>query len=368
MNTRGTLIVIAVLLSSILILLNILPDHKAVISIYDGFVFYPIQSFRGFLLGKIPFSIGDVLYLAGGVLLLRTIVNWIQFIARFSEKRAQLFSSLLRSLITALVLYLFFLFGWGINYYKTPLGKSWDLYVQYNTNTQRRIVDSILLTEFNKYLVNQLNRYASGYHHANFDDINITAMSLYRKHTDSKVSAYGLAVKPTFFNYFIRRTGVEGYYNPFTGEGQIDASLPCFLLPFVTMHEMAHQAGIAAEGDANLMAYAVGTSTDDSLFRYSSYLNIWLYANNRLYRRDSALAKTFERQLNELTIRHLDTIDQLSRLYNNDIARYSSSLFDDYLKLQDQKEGIKSYGNVVSSAWQLEQKRDSGYFKTINIP
>ena len=166
----------------------------------------------------------------------------------------------------------------------------------------------------------------------------------------------------------MERIGVEGYYNPFTGEGQVNKELPGFVLPFVISHEMAHQAGIAAEDDANLMAYAVGTTTTDSSFRYSAYLNIWAYTNNRLYRRDSTLANQHEAALNPLSRAHLDTLEQLARKYHNEAARYSSAFYDGYLKLQKQKQGIRSYANVTFSAWQQELKRRDKNSSLIRIP
>jgi hypothetical protein len=182
------------------------------------------------------------------------------------------------------------------------------------------------------------------------------------------VKQYGLKIKPGLFGYFMRRLGVEGYYNPFTGEGQIDAELPAFTMPFLICHEMAHQAGIASEEDANLMAYALGTTTPDSTFRYSAYLNLWLYANNRLYRRDSTKAKELDSLLNKMTKAHIDTLDQISKKYQSDYTYYSNSLYDNYLKMQDQKEGIRSYSNVVVSAWLLEQKRSINSDSLIRIP
>ena len=131
---------------------------------------------------------------------------------------------------------------------------------------------------------------------------------------------------------------------------------------------MAHQAGIAAEGDANLMAYAVGTAGNDTSFSYSCYLNIWLYTNNRLWFRDSTLSKNLEAQLNPLTRAHIDTLEAISEKYHNDVTKYSGELYDSYLRMEHQKDGIRSYGNVSSSAWQLELQRSNGKKGLISIP
>jgi len=351
----------------------LLPVFPAAVRFYDRFIFYPLQSVRGFVPGALPFSMGDVFYIGLGIWLLVTFIKWIRYLFHFKSCREQLFCSVIKTARSLVVLYLLFLVGWGANYYKAPLRESWGLATAApaaaDTSQAGRYKASLeRLTAFDEELTNRLNSYAPSYRHLAVKEINNRAKAYYKQYTDSRVHAYGLEVKPTFFAWFMERLGIEGYYNPITGEGQIDAGLPAFTLPFLVLHEMAHQAGIASEEDANLMAYALGTLTPDSTFRYSAYLNLWQYANARLYRRDSVTALHHEAMLNKLTRAQLDTLDQLSKKYDNDYARYSTHLYDNYLKLQDQKEGVRSYGNVVSSAWLLEQKRVKGGAGMIRVP
>ena len=201
-----------------------------------------------------------------------------------------------------------------------------------------------------------------------FRQVNKAAIENYKLHTDTRLASFGLNIKPTLFGYFLERMAIEGYYNPFTGEGQVVRHTPGFMLPFIISHEMAHQAGIAAEGDANLIAYSVGVLSADPSFNYSAALNVWLYVNIRLSHRDSALASKFEARLNKLTTAHLDTLEELSKLYDNDASRYGSEVFDGYLKMQQQKEGIRSYGNVTTNAWLFELKRKRENVITLHIP
>jgi hypothetical protein len=351
-----------------------LPTYSGLFPAYDVHVYYPLQVFRGWLLSQFPFSIGDVLYFIAGFSLLVTIIKWVGYLFSFRRHKERLAASLLHTINTILAVYLVFMISWGANYYKPALIDSWALTptrsVQKTTidtaETKKLALENLIT--FDRLLVSRLNAYAPHYHTFTLRQLNDRAKSYYYAYTDSKLRTYGVGIKPTLYGYFIERLGVEGYYNPFTGEGQINKGLPAFTMPFLICHEMAHQAGIASEEDANLMAYALGTLVPDSTFRYSCYLNIWLYANNRLYRRDSTMAIKFESELNQLTIAHIDTLDDLSQKYQNQYARASSDLYDNYLKLHDQKDGIKSYGNVVNSAWLLEQKRKSVRSKTINIP
>ncbi len=374
MNQKGKWISLVLLLVISCLVYFLLPYYSGIIAGYDQYIFYPFQTFRGLLLGHLPFSIGDVLYIAGGVWALVTVIKWVRYIIRFRAAKVLLANSVIRTIKTILFFYLLFITGWGANYYKPSLLQEWGLIHQIPPpqteieKAERKKKSLENLIAFNRILVDKLNEYAPGYHSLSLIETDHKAEAIYRTYTDSKVKHYGLKIKPGLFGYFMRRLGVEGYYNPFTGEGQIDAELPAFTMPFLICHEMAHQAGIASEEDANLMAYALGTTTPDSTFRYSAYLNIWLYANNRLYRRDSAKAKEFDSMLNKLTKAHIDTLDQISKKYQNDYARYSTQLYDNYLKMQDQKDGIRSYGNVVVSAWLLEQKRNKSEIGLIVVP
>ena len=376
--TRKILILV-VLVILIWSFVGYLPGDDTLIAHYAKNVFTPYQSFRGALLGHIPFSIGDVLYVLAGFAAIRAVVLWITYVFKFGLYTAEIAASLLNTINTLLFVYLLFIISWGANYYKASLSKYWSLednatlkLREKNDDPERmkalRARDSMTLVAFDLFLIDKLNKLAPYYAPLSFNEINKRAGDYYRAYTSSKIKGRGLYVKSSLFSYFIARLGVDGYYNPFTGEGQVNADLPSFIMPFVVCHELTHQAGIAAEGDANLMSYTLCTTTDDTAFKYSAYLNIWMYTNNRVYARDSALARKLEHKLNEFTTAHLDTMEQLSQKYHNEMARYSSKLYDSYLKMEDQKEGIRSYGDVAISAWQVELRRKKGNKGVIDIP
>ena len=307
----------------------------------------------------------------GGAALLLVVIRWIYYIRKFGAYKEKLAASVLRTVNTALFIYIFFILGWGANYNKPPLAESWSLHSSIDPAApldERKAKDRANLITFSKYLITRITATAPQYQNLPFTDINDRAKAYYREYTNSKVKEHGMGIKPTLFGFFMERMAVEGYYNPFTGEGQVNKGLPAFTMPFIVCHEMAHQAGIAAEGDANLMAYALGTTVNDPTFNYSAYLNIWLYVNVRLYRRDSAAALLLEAQLPALTRAHIDTLEQINRKYHNEVARYSTEIYDSYLKLQQQKDGIRSYGNVAAAAFQLEQRRRFTKTSIIKIP
>jgi len=46
--------------------------------------------------------------------------------------------------------------------------------------------------------------------------------------------------------------GIGGVYFPFTGEANVNISMPHTSIPFTACHEMAHQIGFAREDEATL--------------------------------------------------------------------------------------------------------------------
>ena len=51
------------------------------------------------------------------------------------------------------------------------------------------------------------------------------------------------SIKPSLYSYAGNVLGFEGYYNPFSGEGQVNTTVPVFEQPFVACHEIGHQVG-----------------------------------------------------------------------------------------------------------------------------
>ena len=91
--------------------------------------------------------------------------------------------------------------------------------------------------------------------------------------------------------------GFTGYYNPFTGEAQVNTTVPKFLLPYITLHEIGHQLGYAKEDEANFSGYLAAVDSHDTLFQYSTYLDLFVYANREVFYFDSTASKLAAAQL-----------------------------------------------------------------------
>lgn len=361
MRHRKKIIWFIVLIAIIWLILLVLPGSRASVSFYDTYIFRPFQSFRNMVFGYIPFSIGDVLYSIGGVFLLIGVGRWIYYLVKFRTHRSFLFHSFINAILITMGLYILLMIGWGCNYYKPKLSQHWQL------NKAAWQGDTSLIA-FDTFLISRLNHYAPMCRPQAFKDINRQAQVYYRRHTDSRTRMHGLKVKPSVFGFMMQYLEIQGYYNPFTGEAQVNRFLPSFMLPFVVCHEMAHQSGIAAEDDANLLAYALASNVPDANFKYSAYFNIWLYTHNRLRRQDSTLANQLLETLNPVSRGHIDTLRAIRKKYRNDVSEYSGWLYDGYLKMHNQKDGLGSYNNVTVSAWAWEVRKKQMKKLIIDLP
>ncbi len=334
---------------------------SAMVAWYSVHVFQPFQIFRQQVTGFAGFSLGDVFYIAMSVSLIVGTLKFISYLFRFQTKKEKLVGLIGRTYSSIVWLYIVFLLGWGGNYYKPELSAHW-------LKPSIKLVPKAMLYDLDSLMVTRLNYYAAKEPTADYSNLNRRAKFLYRNYTNSVIAKNGLAVKASMLGENLNYFGIQGYYNPFTGEGQINNELPRFMKPFVMAHEMAHQTGIAHEGDANLMAYILSTRTKDVAFNYSAYFNMWLYTHSRLYRVDSNAAKRLKEQLSPLILSHIDTLKQIRKQYKSEVQHYSNDMYDQYLRMLDQEDGINSYYKVVYDVFYWENLPAQYRRMTIEIP
>src|ERR1019366_4173888 len=161
MKLRRKIISLALLAIITCLLYFCLPQNTNLIPGYDRYVFYPFQSIRGRWFGAFPFSIGDIIYIICGIWLLVTLIRWVRYLSQFRQYKELLAISVVRTMCTILFAYLFFIIGWGANYYKPSLAQSWGLSFSGPSGKAQgdnRKNDSTALVAFNTFLVDKLNK------------------------------------------------------------------------------------------------------------------------------------------------------------------------------------------------------------------
>lgn len=362
MPYKRLLIILIISLVAITLVQWLFSYAPAAVHFYATNIFHPFQVVRNVIFGFIPFSLGDVVYIAVTLLIISLIVKWIYYLTKLKVYKRPLLLSLLKTAMAAAIVYLWFFIGWGGNYSKPSISEHWRL------DSSNVLEDDSALIAFDIYLIGKMNEYAPLFKSADFRDIEKRSHQYYKLFPAVKDRLSSIRIKPAIFGNLLEYSGVHGYYNPFTGEGQINKNLPSFLLPFSTCHEMAHQAGIAREGDANFLSFIIGTNSNDPTFIYSAYFNIWLYTNARLRSRDSAVANSFYKDINGITMGHIYELRARRKKYESPVDKISDVFYDNFLKFNKQESGMESYSDVVNIAYIWEQKRLRGDRSPVSIP
>jgi hypothetical protein len=340
----GFIIFLILCIAGIQVILN---HSEAAMGFYIHKIFLPLQCGRSLLLNKIDISIGDILYLLLALLLLLLFIRLVYFLITYRKNKPDFQVELLRFITFPLLIYFFFLVLWGGNYSRKPLAAKWDInYSDWNTAR---------LTQLNVFLIKKMNTLKQ-------DSISypglkvLNASSNFYYHQQFGKNLPPLKVKATALGYLLNYIGVHGYYNPLSGESQFNRFIPAFMHPFVLTHEMAHQAGIAREDDANLLAYIIGVRSGIPAYRYSAYFNLFLYAYSDLEVRDSVLAKQLLLSLNTSSRSDMKTLEAMYKKYRSTFRGFSNSLYDEYLRLHGQSKGLESYNYVVHWVYYWELK------------
>jgi hypothetical protein len=156
------------------------------------------------------------------------------------------------------------------------------------------------------------------------------------------------SIKPAIWGWLGNYAGFTGYYNPFTGEAQLNTTAPKFIQPFVACHEVAHQVGYAKEMEANFIGYLAGSVSDDPLIKYSVYLDLFLYANRNLNRSDSNSARLYRKDLIPEVKADLEEWRRFNRLHRTPIEPIARWFYGKFLQGNQQPQGILSYDEVTA--------------------
>jgi hypothetical protein len=328
-----------------IILVKWLGSHTEWIETYYSNGFYPLISgaFR-FLFGWIPFSIGDLLYMS---LLILALGYLFKYRGRLLKNKL----GFLRDIIMVLsIAYFTFHLMWGFNYYREPIATKFQLE---ETKDYQELVD------FTRQLVNKTNemqlaitsdstkRVAIPYSKSEqFQKTLEGYEQLTKKHPF--LSYHQPSIKTSLFSKVLTYMGYAGYLNPFTNEAQVNGLLPDFRFPAVAGHEIGHQLGYSAENETNFIGYLVTANNDDPYFKYAAYSYALGYCLNDVRRGDSVIFDQLLSELNGGVKLNFQEMSIFWNQYENPLEPVFKSIFNSFLKANNQSQGIQSYNAVVS--------------------
>ncbi len=318
-----------------LLVLSFFFRNEGLMDAYTSYIFIPYQQIRSSVFNGIGISIGDIVYVLLALLLLVSLIRLLFFLIRWPKKKLKLGKLLRRSIISLLLLYLCYFYSWGANYARHPVWAP----LQGDTSWNRAKLEAL-----NDILVQELNELADDTLVYSFRKTNAILGAIYKRASDKMLP--DLWVKPSLFGDWMFYLGIQGYYNPLTGEAHVAKSLPAFMWPFVIAHEMAHQTGVAAEGEANFIAYVICVKSGDPVLQRSAYLNLFLYANRELSRKDEELAAQKKFALHTSIQALLWELEEHRKKYKSSFSKFSLGIYNWMLQQQGQDKGLRSYADI----------------------
>lgn len=342
------------LLSLILFIFQQKSQPELVEKYYSTGIYPLIRGGLQFIFNNIPFSLGDLLYLLLSVAILISIYKFLK-IFFFQKRYLDGAKIVLNTIISLEVLILIFYLFWGLNYFRQPAAERLKL-----TGTEYTKEELYKLTGI---FIDSANSIRSK---INPDIWPQTDQELY---SESAIAIkklqppYNAAIYPvpeiknsligTLINYF----GTAGYFNPFTGEAQINSEMPIYLKPFVACHETAHSMGYGAEDEANFIGFISASESNNPMLRYSAY---YLAAQEFMFetaRLDTVVFQTLKNRISEPFLADLKNEQAYWEEYRGMTRRFSSIFYDNYLKANKQPDGIKSYNRMIILTMAYYKKR-----------
>lgn len=322
--------------------------NKGNVEAYYTYGLYPLLSktFR-FLFGWIPFSFGDILYiLAACWLLYKLIKNTGLLISRGPDK-SRFFRKVLNALLVLVFFYIIFNIFWGLNYNRQGIAHQLGIKTERYDTSDLIMVEKLLLQKVNASKSSLLRSHSI---YPGKKELFKRAVECYditgQKYSFLKYD--NLSVKSSMYGWLGNYLGFTGYYNPFTGEAQVNTTVPLFLQPYITTHEMGHQLGYAKEDEASFAGYLASVNSRDTLFRYSAYLDLFLYANREVYFYDSVSSKkTFDLLITPVKEDILEW-KKFSLSHSTLVAPAITWMYGKFLILNEQPKGMRSYNEVIS--------------------
>jgi hypothetical protein len=325
------------------------PD--AVERLYARRVYPTVARIVSVATGWMPFSLAEVLLLAA---VLALVVAFAFVIVRARWRRwsaAGVVTGALRALALAAIAVLVFDVMWGFNYDRAPVAVllryelapgpaadlaalSADLLVQAAALREGLPEDGagvLRLTDGRRGAVGRAGR---GYE----------AVEVAHRLPVPLLSA---PPKLVLLSPVMSYLGIGGIFIPFTGEANVNATLPDWEIPFTAAHELAHQRGYAREEEANFVGYLACRAHRDRDFQYSGTFRAALYALSALARADRESYGRLRGQLTGPLGRDLAALAAWQRRYESRLGDVQERVNDAYLKTQGQKDGVQSYGRMV---------------------
>lgn len=317
---------------------------------FYGFTIYPaVVNIFARISGIFPFSVAEILVIAGVLLALFSIVYFIVNIIKRKGRRLRFLLSSFSSVLFVGSLLLFeFAYGMGINYSRRPFSEIAGLHPGKYTKAQ-----VLEVLEYSIANVAEHGRYIQLDENGHIvipDDVSgrgVAAMKKLGGKYDS-LDSYYAGVKPVMLSELMCYGHISGIFTFYSMEANYNTMNNAEEIGHTVCHELSHMTGFMREDEANFIGFLACRDSGDEYLTYSGWYDIMIYLLNAYYSVCTPQEYTeVYRTIPDYVRRQLDMQNELWDRYETDFGEAAEAMNDVYLKINEQSDGTKSYGRVV---------------------
>jgi Protein of unknown function (DUF3810) len=321
---------------------------------YSNGLYVYVSKISRITLGKIPFSVGDIIY---GILILYLLKSiWkVRKTWKIDWK-----NNLLKVVSALSIAYFLFHFLWAMNYYREPLFEKMKI--------ERDYTDADLL-RFTKKLIAKTNEIQLKI--TKNDSLKVVFPYTHTQVFERTLNGYTLlsgdyayfeytnpSVKKSLFSLPLTYMGFGGYLNPFTNEAQVNYLMPMYNSPMTSCHEMAHQMGFASESECNFIGFMASIKNEDLYFQYSGYSTALRYCLSNWYARDEKVLDQLLKTVHPGILKNYKESEDFWKEYDTIIDKGFHYFYDNFLKMNQQQDGMESYSKFVNLMVNYYKEKD----------
>lgn len=353
MNKKKLFILLLLPLSALIILLvrhnTYVAEYVFARGIYRAYAFI-----MGNITGWIPISLMEIGIIVLPVIAVIIFIKWIMGIVKNKEKRLLRFGNGIVNMLCLVSVIVFWNTCFcGVNYYRYTFGELSGLEVRESSKEELAGLCRWLaeragevrrqITEVDEEGVMRLS-------FDSFKDMTKEAKKTY-KALGAEYEEFDYPCwnsKPVMFSHFMSYTQIVGVYCVFTMETNINVDVPDYSIPSTVMHELSHSFGFMREDEANFISFLACMKSESLDFQYSGYMHALINAGNKLAETDINMYYEISRTYDPGVRRDLNANSEYWDQFEDTVIEEVSNVVNDtYLKVNNQTDGVKSYGRMV---------------------
>jgi len=304
--------------------------------------------------GLLPFSLAECIVILGPIVVLVLVIRFIVHMVKHKENRfGRCLLAIINVACAVAVIFFVYVIGCGVNYHRVSIAEYRDVTVR-DSSKEELYALCVELAEQASALRAELTEYE--------DEEGVLRLPMSNRELGKLVrDAYENLEEdlPVLAGFYPASKGIgiskvfsameiTGVFTCWTMEANVNVDIPDYSRASTMAHELGHLHGFMREDEANFLAYLACMASEEPFVRYSGTMLALIHSGNALAAQDAGLYSELWTKYHEGMVQDfLDNSAYWDQYEDTVISETADKVNDTYLKVNEQEDGIKSYGRVV---------------------